>query len=148
MRRFNTVLFVLVNAIAVSCNHKSSDSDTSTVSIKCYQFSNGRDSISLTMKYMGDSIKGTLSYHLFQKDKNVGMIYGKVDDDLLIADYIFQSEGTQSLRQVVFKRIGDNLIEGYGEEENRKGASYFRSIDSLKFNDFITLKLVNCRPLN
>ncbi len=149
MNRCAILIFITISSLTISCNLRSTDSKSRDVSVdstflKCYLYCNDHDTISLTITRQDEVVSGTLTYHLYQKDKNTGVIQGQMEDDLLVADYTFQSEGLQSVRQVVFKKVGDNLIEGYGETENKNARSYFTTIDSLKFNDSIVLKAANC----
>jgi hypothetical protein len=89
-------------------------------------------------------IKGSLAYHLFEKDRNVGRIEGKVKGNLLVADYTFMSEGVESVRQVVFKKEGNSYVEGYGDIENANGKTVYKSLDSLTFSHSIKLSVYDC----
>ena len=64
--------------------------------------------------------------------------------DLLIADYSFMAEGMKSTRQVVFKKSGNDLVEGYGEIEEKDNKVVFKNVDSLDFNNSIVLKITDC----
>ena len=64
-------------------------------------------------------VTGTLSYKFYQKDSNKGEFEGTLKGDTLLADYTFMSEGTQSVRQVVFLIKGETAIEGYGDIEEK-----------------------------
>ncbi len=46
--------------------------------------------------------------------------------ELLIADYSYNSEGIQSVRQIAFKKTGKTFIEGYGETETKNGKTIFK----------------------
>ena len=80
-------------------------------------------------------VTGNLSYNRFEKDKNSGTIQGKIQDSLIIADYTFQSEDITTVRQVVFKMVGKNLTEGFGDILiNKDGDSaFFKQPLQLKF---------------
>jgi len=114
---------------------------TSTI---CYSYTNNKDTVLLKTITVNDSVTGTLVYKYYQKDRNSGTIEGKIKDDLLIADYTFLSEGVRSVRQVVFKKIGEIYKEGYGEIENKDGKTVFKNISSLDFSQSVVLTKVEC----
>jgi hypothetical protein len=131
-------------------NNKTSKPETEKTSanvepIACYQYASANDTISLKLIYVGSSITGTLVYKLHEKDKNMGTIQGSMKGNILIADYTFMSEGVQSVRQVAFKKEGDQMTEGYGDVTETNGKTVFRNEDSLQFNDKFSLSAINCK---
>lgn len=98
----------------------------------------------LKTKLVNGTITGELAYNFYQKDKNAGTIHGNMKNDILLAYYTFRSEGVESIRQVAFKKMGANFIEGYGDAETRDGRSTFRNIGSLDFTAGIILKPYDC----
>ena len=142
------ILFGFLGLVA-SCNNQPQNSKNNkppnrTGDLKCYSYINNKDTVLLKTKYTGDSVTGTVVYNFFEKDKNTGTIQGQINDDLLIADYTFISEGMSSVRQVAFKKSGNNFIEGYGDIEDINGKIVFKNIDSLNFNHSMVLKEVDC----
>jgi hypothetical protein len=87
---------------------------------------------------------GNLTYALNGKDRNTGTIEGTINEDLLIADYHFQSEGQQSTRQVVFKKSGDTYMEGYGPIKEGGHRQAFENPETLQYNKAFPLKETNC----
>lgn len=82
----------------------------------CYVATLGKDVYRLTvLSQQGDSFKGTLSFKNFEKDSSSGTFNGSYTDGILLGEYAFQSEGTYSVMQVVFKKSGDDFVRGYGE---------------------------------
>ena len=73
---------------------------------------------------------------LKEKDKNKGTIRGRITNGFLIADYTFMSEGTESVRQVAFKKQGSSFVEGYGNDLNNP--------DSLDFSNSFKLTEISC----
>lgn len=131
-------------------NNKTSKPDTETTSgnvepIACYQYASAKDTIRLKLIYVGSSITGTLVYKLHEKDQNMGTIQGFVKGNILLADYTFMSEGVQSVRQVVFKKEGDQMIEGYGDVTETNGKTVFRNTDLLQFNEKFSLGEIQCK---
>lgn len=142
-------LLVIVNLL-VSCNNQSReevkpDIPATELSISnCYRYTNNKDTVLLKTTNVNDVITGTLSYNYYEKDKSNGKIEGEMKGELLLADYSFFSEGVQSVRQVAFKKAGNNFMEGYGELEIRNGKIFLKNTDSLNFDISILLSKVEC----
>lgn len=100
---------------------------------ECYQMIKNRDTAGLQLEVSGTVAKGTLQYNLHEKDRNGGTLQGIIRDSLLVADYTFNAEGVTSVRQIVFKIAGDNLLEGYGDIETVHDTARFKNIEKLKF---------------
>ena len=100
--------------------------------------------IELKIVRIGNAITGTLVYNLDGKDKNTGTIQGVINGNLLVADYLFMSEGIQSTRQVAFKLENNIFIEGYGDITIQNDSAYFKNMDSLQFNDGMKLIEIPC----
>ena len=115
-----------------------------TVPSDCYSYMGKKDSIFLQMSQVYNQTSGYLIYKYDQKDKNMGTITGSMVNDLLIAEYTFRSEGVTSTRQVVFKKKGDELVEGFGEVTEVNGKMIFKDIPSLKYSETMVLKKVPC----
>lgn len=93
------------------------------------------DTATINLAAHGDSVSGSLNYHWAEKDHNDGSFAGSIyHDSLIVADYTFLSEGTSSVRQVVFKIKQDTLLQGYGELQMRNDTSVFRDVDLVIFD--------------
>ena len=101
----------------------------------CYTSILKKDTATLKINNDNGQVSGELVYKRFEKDNNVGNLEGKILDSLIVADYTFQSEGTTSVRQVVFKISGENLIEGYGEINMNGDTATFKDIANLKYQE-------------
>ena len=110
----------------------------------CYAAILGRDSLLLRVERMSDDVTGDLSYNFYEKDDNKGTLVGQMHGDTLLADYTFQSEGTESVRQVAFLKKGDGFVEGYGDAEDRDGKMVFKNTSTLDFNSGTAFKKVLC----
>ena len=64
--------------------------------------------------------------------------------DTLMLDYTFNSEGIESERQVVILRKGNQLFEGYGDMEEKKGKLIFKDVSSLNFKGGIVFNKIDC----
>ncbi|MBN3581310.1 hypothetical protein JYB64_02855 [Algoriphagus aestuarii] len=112
---------------------------------ECFQYIGEKDTINLTTHIDGTKITGTLEYSLFEKDKNTGTIDGEIRNNLIIAEYTFQSEGQSSKRQVVFKNTEEGWKEGFGEMKTVDGIPAQVNIDSLDYTHGLALKPIPCQ---
>jgi hypothetical protein len=109
----------------------------------CYEMVMNRDTALLELSMAGNNITGNLVYKFFEKDKNEGQLTGEIKDSLIYADYTFQSEGATSVREIIFKIYGNNLIPAYGELEEDNGKIIFRDHNQLQYlnhNPFIKIE--------
>ena len=90
-------------------------------------------------------VNGKLSYNLVGKDKNEGTLFGNMKGDTLVADYTFNSEGTSSVREVVFLQKDGAFIEGYGDVATANNKVSFKDKSKLKFDQKNTLTKVDCK---
>jgi hypothetical protein len=139
--------FFLTPLFFLSCNNpdKNNTGLNNGQPINCYKYASETDTIELKLIHVGEAITGTLVYKLREKDKNVGTIQGKMINDILVADYTFQSEGVRSVRQVSFKKFENGFIEGFGDITTTGDSARFTNIDSLGFNDKFKLAEIKCQ---
>lgn len=136
------ILFVLV--LCVACSGSRNEGSEGTVS--CYSYATPDDSIMLRLNRRGEAVEGELIYYLREKDANRGTIVGTMVDDTLFAEYTFQSEGVTSTREVAFIRRGDELVEAFGEVEERDGKFVFTDRSLITPNENVILKHIDCNP--
>lgn len=110
----------------------------------CYEFSKSKDTIRLTLAMNGNNANGELAYEFFAKDKNIGTFSGIFIGDTLFADYSFQSEGVTSVREIVFLKQNDVLIQGSGEMTEKDNKQVFKDAKKLKFDNSIVLTSMDC----
>lgn len=113
--------------------------------VNCYRYATAADTVILKLVRIGENVTGTLAYQFKEKDSNKGTLQGSIKNDLLVADYTFMSEGTQSVRQVAFKQSGNTFTEGYGESVDANGVSKFKNLDSLDFSSSFKLQETACQ---
>src|SRR5690606_15199446 len=120
------------------------ENDVNFPEIACYRFVSAKDTILLQMEKMDGDVAGTLSYNYFEKDKNNGTFEGKMMGDTLYADYTFNSEGSTSVREIMFVQKGNKLIEGYADVEETDGKMKFKDNAKFTLNDAMALEEINC----
>ncbi len=88
----------------------------------------------------GESFTGTLDIKNFEKDSSTGTLAGTYKNGILLADYTFQSEGTESVGWVAFKKVADGFIRGFG---NVDPGTKTQSIDlnKITFDSSVVYKL-------
>jgi hypothetical protein len=160
MKRYTTKLLLLLAACAgiASCQNKPADTVNQTADsvtkttdvvaqttdVSCYAYTKNRDTVMLTIKTTGDQVAGDLAYKIYEKDRNMGTVSGKLHGDTLLLDYTFASEGAQSVREVAFLKKDSTLTEGYADVEEKSGKVVFKRAGDLKFNGSIVLSKTAC----
>lgn len=110
----------------------------------CYSYTKNRDTATLEINAENEELTGDLSYRLYEKDSNKGTIAGEIKGDTIIAEYIFDSEGMRSVRELVLLRKDGKLYEGYGDVEEKSGKMVFKDRSKLKFGDAIVFSKTDC----
>lgn len=114
---------------------------------RCFASLTTNDTVVLSFTVKDTIVNGDLLYQFNEKDRNKGTIKGVLHGDTLIADYSFMSEGVNSIRQVVFLKQGDEMIEGFGTVADDKGRMYYKDINTLTFDKSVILKSMTCDDL-
>ena len=130
------------NNKTTSTNEETSKATPTTQT--CYTYTKNKDTASLSLISTGPIVTGELSYRLFEKDSNAGVLKGEMRGDTLVADYTFNSEGTQSIRQIAFLKKDDKLLEGFGDVVEKDGKTVFKSLSTLQFGSSIEFVKINC----
>jgi hypothetical protein len=111
----------------------------------CYANFKNRDSTTLELLKKGEKVSGILNVSLYEKDRNKGTVEGLVKGDTLLLNYTFNSEGTQSVRQVAYLQKDGKLIEGFGDVQEQNGKTVFKSLGDLKFDGSMVLEQSDCK---
>ncbi len=61
----------------------------------------------------GEVIQGNVSFKNFEKDSSSGNFTGFYRNGVLLGDYYFKSEGSESRMQLSFKKEGNDFVRGY-----------------------------------
>ncbi|MBT0608198.1 hypothetical protein [Aequorivita echinoideorum] len=155
---FATTIFSL---LFFSCKNVTKDADsfkenTETEPIEkiatdsgkqCYRYTTAKDTVVLKFEKTGNEVTGELRYQYFEKDRNNGIIKGKMVGDTLFADYTFNSEGRSSVREVAFLLQENSFVEGYAEVEEIGGKFKFKENASFTWNNTMPLKKMDCANL-
>lgn len=111
----------------------------------CYIGYLGKDVFTLSITSLQEeSIEGGLYIKNFEKDSSTGTIKGTYTNGILLADYTFLSEGTVSTGQVIFKRLGEDFIRGYGKPDDATGTR-FVDLDKITYDSSVVYKRSSSR---
>jgi hypothetical protein len=112
---------------------------------ECYSYVKNRDTVSLSLNVVNKILTGNLSYNFFEKDKSKGKVSGEMKGDTLLLNYTFEAEGTTSVRQVAYLKKDQQLLEGYGDVEEKNGNMVFKNLRELKYGpEGVVLKKISC----
>ena len=160
----NFILSAFIVLFAVSCEKKSSETvntsttppdsvtvpetnepvESSTVQT-CYMANTGKDSVFISLDDNLGTITGKLRYKNFEKDSSFGDVIGSKSGDTLKLNYIFQSEGMTSDREIYFLQKGGNLIEGIGDHKVEGNKDSYANPSKLKYEGGHVLKAADCK---
>ncbi|WP_448606877.1 hypothetical protein [Paenimyroides ceti] len=145
-------VWLMAAVLMLSCKKEAKNTEnligsrTDTTRIEASAMESGKylyqkegDTISLQLQVKDSKVTGELVYKLKEKDANTGTIEGEIKDNIIIAFYTFQSEGTTSVRQVAFKFTDKGVVEGYGAVEEKEGKVLFKDINTLNYTDEMIL---------
>jgi hypothetical protein len=110
----------------------------------CYSLIAGRDTASLQLQRRGPTATGSLSYNIYQKDRNDGTFQGELNGDKLVVWYMFRSEGMMSVRQEIFQVQTDKLVPAVGEVKVVNDTARFVNPDKLQFDSKRAFVKVKC----
>lgn len=110
----------------------------------CYSMIAQRDTASLQLEVKGTHVSGSLSYNLFQKDRNDGTFDGEIKGDMILGWYLFRSEGLISVRQVAWQVRPGKVVPANGEVEVRNDSSFYKNPQSLSFDSSRAFVKVPC----
>ncbi|RYZ50273.1 MAG: hypothetical protein EOP49_14360 [Sphingobacteriales bacterium] len=160
----NTIsVLMLAAATLVACNKKSEEATEDAAGsavvqdsvvdapgpaepiAECYEFVQKKDTISLSVIENGASVTGNLMFKNFEKDSSHGTVIGTTSGDTLKLTYTFQSEGTQSKRDMYFLKDGVKLRMGTGDMQDKDGAMTFTSPKTVLYGNAIVLSKTECK---
>lgn len=110
----------------------------------CYSLISNKDTASLQLTVKGSDVTGTISYNLFEKDRNDGTFQGEIRDGKILGWYLFRSEGVMSVRQEAWMVKDDKLISGYGDTRMKNDSAYFADPSKLKYDSSRAFVKVTC----
>ena len=105
-----------------------------------------KDVYTLTISsQQGELVEGELDINNAEKDSSTGTIKGTYKNGILLADYTFKSEGTESVGWVAFKKVEDGFIRGYGEVDQGTETRLINA-NNLTFDSSVVYKKLRVNP--
>ena len=155
MKKLALLTFALITIVACKNNTKT-DNQTlieeekeiiettlkPTLETGCYEYKGDGNNIQMEITEVGDNVKANLNIAYAEKDVNQGKFVSTLNGDKLIGTYTFNSEGTESSREMAFLVKDDQLIEGYGDL-NEDGTK-FKDVNTVKYTSTMPLTKVDC----
>lgn len=117
------LIIVIVAGILIFNWAKKNPGDTNTPTpptptasiVGCYVATLSKDVYTLQIATQKNGVvTGMLAFNNFEKDSSSGSFTGTYDGQILRGNYSFDSEGMHSDREVVFKKVGTDFVEGFG----------------------------------
>ena len=155
-------LFFAMIAILSSCNNtgelnmeepRVKDSTEQELNLEknnitgCYMRVLERDTFVAVLKQNKERVTGKLSFDNYQKDGSTGVVEGMIEDNIIKLTYSFQSEGTNSVMDIYFKKEGEGLVRGIGEIGIRGDTSYFINTDNVEYPPGDILRKIDCKEI-
>ena len=111
----------------------------------CYHGAVGNSNSLMQISSQSNSeVSGTLIFQNYEKDSSYGDFVGKYADNKLTATFTFQSEGVESVREILFTKDGKNLSgDGfiYTPAENCTDVLYNQGLGLIPFDMKLPLHL-------
>ena len=102
--------------------------------IGCYTSELQKDVYTLNVQSQdGEKFAGTLRFKNFEKDSSSGTYKGLYKGGVLFGEYIFQSEGSTSTMNVMFKKVGYNFVRGIETGDSNGVISYDETVPGSLF---------------
>lgn len=113
----------------------------------CYEMIMKKDTAFLSLALQDTTVTGRLDYHWYEKDRNTGTLKGVLRNDMIYADYTFESEGMTSVREVIFKIHDTTLLQATGELRKQNGKVVYSNTDNLDYDTTNPFIKVACNRL-
>ena len=127
-----------------SLEQVAENSPTSSIQ-GCYVMRRAEDVYTLKISsHEGISVAGTLAYKNFQKDSSSGSFEGTYEKETLRGYYSFTSEGTDSVREVIFKKVDESVIQGFGPAQSIDGREVFVDPTDITYDSAFTFVSEPC----
>ncbi len=148
INKMKSFFYTLITVVLFACNTApkqgegpSKDSSTGIAEKtepaggeQCYLFVAAKDTYALKLNIVDTAVTGTAVYKNFEKDSSHGTVEGTVDGDIIRLWYHFQSEGMNSVRELYFKKEGDQLVTGTSHEATRADTAYVPDAKAVVYN--------------
>ena len=127
-----------------SMSVNSSDISVEEITSKCYFDDVKNDSIYLKITDNLGTITGKMRIKNYEKDSSIGDVMGFMSGDTLKLNYIFNSEGVSSTREIWFLQKNERLLEGIGDQD---ADGNYMNAKQVKFENGHSLQPADCKMI-
>lgn len=106
----------------------------------CYSFVAAKDTYALKINIVDKRVNGTAVYQNYEKDSSHGTVEGEIEGDIIHLWYHFQSEGMNSVRELFFKKEGDQLVSGISAEVSKGDTAYVPDAKAVQYTGPVYIK--------
>lgn len=147
MKKLALLMFAIFTILACKKNTKietpiKESPDKPILETACYEYNSDGNHITMEITEIDSKVMANLNIAYAEKDRNQGKFVGDLNGDKLIGTYTFNSEGTESSREIAFLIKDNQIIEGYGEM-NEEGTK-FKDTSSITYPATMPLLKVDC----
>ncbi len=137
------VLVLIIGGILFYTNNKAPEGEvvpqvvtqTQDSILGCYVAHLEKDIYNLNIQSENNGVvSGMLAFNNYEKDSSSGAFTGVYKDGVLLGNYTFYSEGIDSEMQVVFKKVGNDFVRGYGEVLAQGNKVTFTSLEGITYD--------------
>ena len=112
----------------------------------CYMMVISKDTAFMHLDDSTGFLSGHLMYKRFEKDSNKGVVtFSAPQNGEMHGWYNFSSEGTQSVREIIFKVTDSTMAEGYGDVKMKGDTVVYKYPAALKFEEKHPFKKRDCK---
>ena len=112
----------------------------------CYMMVISKDTAFMHLDDSTGFLSGHLMYKRFEKDSNKGVVtLSPEQDGKMHGWYNFASEGTQSVREIIFKVTDSTMAEGYGDVKMKGDTIVYKYPTVIKFEEKHPFKKRDCK---
>ncbi len=147
MKKYTTTIAIIVILVLVFFFAKKTNPQIAIYReesvLGCYVATLGKDVYDLKVNSQnGENVTGVLTFNNFEKDSSYGPFVGTYRDGILLGTYTFESEGTTSVMQVIFKKMDKDFIRGYGDMSTT--TNEFTDISKVSYDTSAVFKSSPC----
>ncbi len=144
-KNFNIAVLVLVLIIiGLFIYQKNNPKVVKDPLVGCYVATLAKDVYTLNIASKeNEAVSGTLSFKNFEKDSSSGSFEGMYKEGILSGIYSFQSEGANSIMEVIFKKTDAGFVRGVGEMN--KAGDHFIDKKAVTYDDSVVFKPASCK---
>ena len=113
----------------------------------CYLYTLDRDTLIAKLQQNGDRVEGSLVFDNYRMDGSRGTVNGEMVGDIIKLQYVFTSEGMNSVMDVYFKVENGAIVRGMGDVDVKGDTAYFKDPSLVTYPTSTVLKKIDCEEL-